>query len=657
MYEQEKEQEQEYQAPTPPNIVLRPWATFSEINFYWSAPTSDGGSPILKYTLACPAINYEKDISANVYSHAVKGFVNGIDYTFSLTATNAYATSAPAVFRTVQTGLPPSGPSYVHASTLNASTVVLNWDLLTAPQEAAPRWSLVTVDCLSDPAVPKQEVTGDATVFTTAVTPLSTNTTYQFMVQAISDVGYSPPNVSTVITMPPVEFLPSQVSSLSLWLDAADPAAVVLQTPSTVLSLLDKSGHGGNATQRGGTPTLQSNMVIFEDEAYFKGIGSAVAEGTTTSFLSGRSRAAGAFPFLDLVSSSSSAAIAQQGGALISARNGTTLVSAALTPGAPFFATSIQSSNIAYLGVDGQILKGGAGAPSFGPPTEYILGSGSDSGGGAAIGELLTFTGPLANSDRLRLEGYLAWKWGLQENLPPNHTFRPAPPSPVLAGEIAMEGCLLYYDASSLDETSGVWANRGLFGTPWNASLITGTALKNNAGNGVVFTGATHYAVSSISSMGGSYTISAWVKRTQANFGAPTNGIFAKQALSNAGYNINLYASESTICCSARDTETGTIYTALSNVETAASNWVNVSYSLGDGIYSCYSNGAFQGSNATAGIPPSVDGIPFLIGAMGENPAVLLTGEIGEIILYHRVLSPAEQFQNYQYSYLNKFNR
>lgn len=656
MYEQG--QEQEYQAPTPPNIVLRPWATFSEINFYWSAPTSDGGSPVLKYTLSCPAINYEKDISANVFSHAVKGFVNGVDYTFSLTATNAYATSAPAVFRTVQTGLPPSGPSYVHASTLNASTVVLNWDLLTGAQEATPRWSLVTVDCLSDPAVPKQEITGDAAVFTTAITPLSSCTTYNFIVQAVSDVGYSPPNVSTVLTMPPLEFLPSQISSLSLWLDAADPSAVVLQAPSTVSGLLDKSGHGANATRRAGTPTLQSNMVIFDDAAYFKGIGSAVVGATgAATFLSGRSRPAGAFSFLNLVSYSSSATIAQEGEALIIARDGIPLVSTTLTPAAPFLATAIQGSNVTYLGVDGQLLKGGAGGDPLPQPTEYILGSETTSGGGAGLGELLTFASPLANSDRLRLEGYLAWKWGLQENLPPNHTFRPAPPSPVLAGEIAMEGCLLYFDAASLDETSGIWTNRGLFGTAWNANLITGAALKSGAGNGVIFTGATHYAVSSISSMGGSYTISAWVKRTQANFGAPTSGIFAKQALNNAGYNINLYASESTVCCSSRDAETGTIYTALNNVESAASNWVNVSYSVGDGKYWCYSNGAFQGSNATAGVPPSSDGMPFLIGAMAENPAVLLTGEIGEVLLYHRVLSPAEQFQNYQYSFLKKFSR
>jgi hypothetical protein len=221
-----------------------------------------------------------------------------------------------------------------------------------------------------------------------------------------------------------------------------------------------------------------------------------------------------------------------------------------------------------------------------------------------------------------------------------------------------MDGCLLYFDGASLDETSGVWMNRGLFGTAWNASLITGTALKNTAGNGVVFTGATHYAVSSISSMGASYTVSAWVKRTTAsNFGAPTSGIFAKQALNNAGYNINLYASESTICCSSRDENSGTIYTALSNVETVSSTWVNVSYSMGNGYYWCFSNGAFQGSNATAGVPPSADGIPFVIGALAENPGVLLTGEIGEILVYHRVLSPAEQFQNYQYSFLKKFNR
>jgi hypothetical protein len=28
------------------------------------------------------------------------------------------------------------------------------------------------------------------------------------------------------------------------------------------------------------------------------------------------------------------------------------------------------------------------------------------------------------------VEGYLAWKWGLQGNLPPNHPYKLFPPSP-----------------------------------------------------------------------------------------------------------------------------------------------------------------------------------------------------------------------------------
>jgi hypothetical protein len=35
----------------------------------------------------------------------------------------------------------------------------------------------------------------------------------------------------------------------------------------------------------------------------------------------------------------------------------------------------------------------------------------------------------LSTADRQRLEGYLAWKWGLHANLPAGHPFRNNPPT------------------------------------------------------------------------------------------------------------------------------------------------------------------------------------------------------------------------------------
>jgi prepilin-type N-terminal cleavage/methylation domain-containing protein len=45
-----------------------------------------------------------------------------------------------------------------------------------------------------------------------------------------------------------------------------------------------------------------------------------------------------------------------------------------------------------------------------------------------AVGEMLITTTALSTTDRQKLEGYLAWKWGTQAQLPSNHPFRNAPP-------------------------------------------------------------------------------------------------------------------------------------------------------------------------------------------------------------------------------------
>jgi hypothetical protein len=43
--------------------------------------------------------------------------------------------------------------------------------------------------------------------------------------------------------------------------------------------------------------------------------------------------------------------------------------------------------------------------------------------------ELLNYDGELTTTQREKIEGYLAWKWGLQSTLPPNHPYKTAAPT------------------------------------------------------------------------------------------------------------------------------------------------------------------------------------------------------------------------------------
>jgi hypothetical protein len=100
----------------------------------------------------------------------------------------------------------------------------------------------------------------------------------------------------------------------------------------------------------------------------------------------------------------------------------------------------------------------------------------------AYIGEIIFFTSVLAITQRQQIEGYLAWKWGLQASLPASHPFRNAPPGlpvPVVPltrqmssgvfGPLRIPGCQLWLDAA--DRTTIVGTNPI---TLWNDKSGTG---------------------------------------------------------------------------------------------------------------------------------------------------------------------------------------
>jgi len=68
------------------------------------------------------------------------------------------------------------------------------------------------------------------------------------------------------------------------------------------------------------------------------------------------------------------------------------------------------------------------------------------------FGEAIICNASLSMLDRQKVEGYLAWKWGLQANLPATHPFKSGPPS-------ANGGVLYYTDSNGLNPTNTPYAN------------------------------------------------------------------------------------------------------------------------------------------------------------------------------------------------------
>jgi hypothetical protein len=58
----------------------------------------------------------------------------------------------------------------------------------------------------------------------------------------------------------------------------------------------------------------------------------------------------------------------------------------------------------------------------------YADGSGSQQAVNIDIAEIVFYKSALSLSNREKIEGYLAWKWGLQANLPSNHPYKNATP-------------------------------------------------------------------------------------------------------------------------------------------------------------------------------------------------------------------------------------
>lgn len=127
------------------------------------------------------------------------------------------------------------------------------------------------------------------------------------------------------------------------------------------------------------------------------------------------------------------------------------------------------------------------------------------------INEVIFYTTPLTTSQRQQVEGYLAWKWGLNTNLPTGHQFRPNPTAMRVFQPIDISGCNLWLDA--MDKSTF---------TPANPSDGTGiTAWSDKSGS--------------------NFTFSRTYGSTNATYNAASNSLFF--STSNAGYSSSHSAS------------------------------------------------------------------------------------------------------------------
>jgi hypothetical protein len=312
-------------------------------------------------------------------------------------------------------------------------------------------------------------------------------------------------------------FDPRTVPGCQLWIDAADRntmfsdtgGTTLATTGGTVVRVNDKSGFGNHTTARGGTTTLAANAMnglsaLSFDTSWFTGGFSstyagnqmrafAVATLTTASRPYGRILSVSRPGIMDFNQTNTTFLFCRNTGQnLMVGRNSSYLTVNLPAYSTPFLATSGHAANVQSIGINGVIVPSTQNTNLSGNfnITSYGIGTNANSADteywSGFIGEVIYYTESLTTLQIQQIEGYLAWKWGLQANLPVAHPFKNNPTTMRIFQPIDIASCALWLDAADLSTISPANITSGTAITQWNDKSLTGTfAVPERGSSGV----------------------------------------------------------------------------------------------------------------------------------------------------------------------------
>jgi hypothetical protein len=447
--------------PTPPQVNPLPRVGPTTIEVWWDPPLSDGGDPILNYTLSCisPAITYTVGASQNTYW--VQGLTTGVSYAFTLRANNTNGASAAVDFIVVTCGNFPSAPQNVSTlvNEISSGFVQVTWDAPVSDGGAALKYYAVEAHGQYPDYVSSYSYgtpVGQTQVLCSNLTP---NQNYNFIVNSINDPGWSllPSTTGSLF------FSPSNVlSDVFLWFDAASPTSYTLDgTYNTVTTWNSKTPNGYFLSSSGPTeaPSVsQSEFGIFPGFLYVPVEPRIVSYNTSIPSL----KTNGQFLTFTVVRQLS---IGNQGiwssyyptypigftmywnadnqfeyyvngtnivvnpstiltNTIVTCAYETNEIGGASTIGITFNGNEFISTtnlNGPPVGDSGLVLG------NFGTYDSQPLFAVPDNG---LIAEHIVIANDPSQETRQKIEGYLAWKYNMVSELPPTHPYYTSPPLP-----------------------------------------------------------------------------------------------------------------------------------------------------------------------------------------------------------------------------------
>jgi hypothetical protein len=256
----------------------------------------------------------------------------------------------------------------------------------------------------------------------------------------------SPPYSNFPTTITGGFYSPKSIANLTLWLDAADSSTLTFSGTS-VTQWKDKSGAGNDGTATGTITTTTINKLtalVWSGSASTYFSGNLTNTGTTltafsvflmnsSSYSVARILSLSKTGFNDYNNTAYTAAIERANTSFNAFRNNTSLSGAVATFGAVGVVCSRFDGTNHTFYYNGTAQTSVASSGNFGYANYEVGGSFGEESLvplNGTIAEVIHYTSSLSVEQIQKIEGSLAWKWGIQGNLPSSHPYKNIPPSP-----------------------------------------------------------------------------------------------------------------------------------------------------------------------------------------------------------------------------------